>query len=547
MTRRRKRRVAKSMTDSSFSLTQQESNLVQFILALGPVRTAIEDGAIIQFRASSDERKNSLFANAATIEVNSGDAQAALMAVQAVKTDAPLILIHNALQFLIETRQFLGACFSKLATGGLMIVTVPHQFLYERKWKLPSRRAALHRRFYTSNTLLADIEEAIDPCEFRVRFLADHDSGYDYHAELDHNPDGGQDIVVVLERIVRPAWRSGLDHDELWAQPATQPVRYLEVDKNAPVVVRTVAPDTSAVNRIALVKLDHRGDFLLAGKAFKIFRSAFPSAEITLICGSWNVEEAQKSGYFEHVIPFDFFPDDDSARLKMQPREVLVEKFSREMSGRLYDLAVDLRLYDDTREVLRVIRARNHAGFDRLDAFPWMTIRLNIPSATEDDRAEQGVIAAERFASSVCKHLSYEIRADAPYLSEKWRSVIWGPYRELKPGRYQFEFLIEPTVEDFDAPFDIVFDEGRQTLLAGILHVSRKERRQIELEVDKRIGGFEFRLIGGPGYELKPFRFFGLKFIHRSGIGGVHQTEAMALLAHLIEMRLTDAYTMELA
>ena len=44
----------------------------------------------------------------------------------------------------------------------MMIISTPHQFLYERKLRLPSRRNALHRRFYTPNTLLADVEEAID-------------------------------------------------------------------------------------------------------------------------------------------------------------------------------------------------------------------------------------------------------------------------------------------------------------------------------------------------------------------------------------------------
>ena len=64
----------------------------------------------------------------------------------------------------------------------------------------------------------------------------------------------------------------------------------------------------------------------------------------------------------------------------MPPRDKLIAEFAQRMVGKSYDLAVDLRLDDDTREVLHKIDARNHAGFDRSDDFPWMTIRLNTPA-----------------------------------------------------------------------------------------------------------------------------------------------------------------------
>ena len=79
------------------------------------------------------------------------------------------------------------------------------------------------------------------------------------------------------------------------------------------------------------------------------------------------------------------------------------------MAGKSYDLAIDLRLYDDTRELLRKIDARNRAGFDRFDDFPWMTIRLNTPSATDDDRGESAVMSATAFHTSLGNHRTYEI------------------------------------------------------------------------------------------------------------------------------------------
>ncbi len=203
-----------------------------------------------------------------------------------------------------SSKRELGLCFSKLAVGGMLIITVPHQFLYERKLRLPSRRNPLHRRFYTPNTLLADIEEAIDPCECRVRFLADHDEGYDYRAELNRGPEGAQDIVVALEKFTRPAWRPELDKDELWSESPTKLVRYLEVNKRTPALIRTIAPAAQGFDRIIVLKLDHRGDFLMANEAFTLLRNGFeirgdhPHLRLVERCGGREVRPIREDRSF---------------------------------------------------------------------------------------------------------------------------------------------------------------------------------------------------------------------------------------------------------
>jgi hypothetical protein len=546
MATRRTEDGSSSQGRSVDQLTDRERRLVQFVLAQESLRNAIEEGLAVELRATGDDRRISLFPTAATVEVNSGDAAEALQAVLGLKGGLGVILLLNALQFVIETRQFLGACFSKLAIGGSLIASTPHQFLYERKLKLPSRRNRLHRRFYSPNTLMADIEEAIDPCECRVRILADIDAGYDYRAPLSSEPEGGQDIVVALEKIAPPPWRSEMQKDEFWLERTIQPNRYVEVDERKPAQIRTIAPDNLPVDRIIVLKLDHRGDFMMAADSFRILRNSFKAAEITLVCGSWNVEDATRIDLFDKVIPFDFFPEDDSARLDTLPREVLAKKFGEEMSGNRYDLAVDLRLYDDTREMLRVIEARNRAGFDRYDLFPWLSIRLNTPSATVDDRAEAGVITADHFHTSIGKHRLFEIRADAPHRPQRRQSLIWGPYQDLKPGRYELECLIEPLDEEFEVPFDIVTDTGTQTLHAGILPVRYGRHPHLDLLFSEKIRNFEFRIIGNATPELKPFRFMGVRFVRQGVFRGLHQAEAMSLLAHLVRLRLHNPYTTEL-
>jgi hypothetical protein len=525
-------------------LSRRESGVLGLLLAQAQVAEAVRRGPAVQLRASGDSSQGALLPFAATIEVNSGDAKSALRSVEKLSQGLGAIFVHNVLQYVVETRQLLGACFAKLSVGGVLAVTTPHQFLYERKLRLPSRRDFRHRRFFTPNTLMAEIEEALDLCAYRVRYLGDCDQGYDYGAAIADAPDGGQDIVVVIEKIAPPQWRDALESDELWAHTPTQPFHLLEIDRNAPAPVETILPDHRGVRRIAVVKLDHRGDFLMAGAAFGLLRQSFPDAEMTLICGSWNVAEAETLGTFDKIIPLDFFPEDDSARQETPPRDLLVKRFAEEMSGESYDLAVDLRLSEDTRVILQAIDARNRAGFDRYDSFPWLTIRLNLPSATEDDRTNVEFLPADRFLTALCRHLGFEIRSDDP-IGAQSQTVVWGPYASLRPGHYRFECFIEPLADDFDIRFDIATDSGREILTVGTLRVSRQRRPEIFLDIDRPHATFEFRLYARPGNELQPFRFFGLKYVRSSPARGPHQSEAMALLAHLVAMRLRDAYAVE--
>ncbi len=172
------------------SQPKREQSLARLMLAQDGLRAALAELPVVELRASCDERRSSVFPTSSAVEINSDDARAAQATVRRLKGELNVIFVRNALQFLTETRQFLGLCFSKLTLGGLLIVSAPHQFLYERKLRLPSRRNPLHRRFYTANTLLADVEEAIDPGEFRVRYLGESDADFPYWAGSEREPGG---------------------------------------------------------------------------------------------------------------------------------------------------------------------------------------------------------------------------------------------------------------------------------------------------------------------------------------------------------------------
>jgi ADP-heptose:LPS heptosyltransferase len=85
-------------------------------------------------------------------------------------------------------------------------------------------------------------------------------------------------------------------------------------------------------------------------------RDTFADAELTLVCGSWNVGLAERSELFNRVLAFDFFVT----------QGVYVSDWESAFSVLplgTYHLAIDLRHDSDTRQVLALVKAAFRAGF----------------------------------------------------------------------------------------------------------------------------------------------------------------------------------------
>lgn len=95
--------------------------------------------------------------------------------------------------------------FRVLKVGGYLIVVVPHQYLYERKWNTPSKHPN-HLHFFTPSKLMAVFEETLPPNLYRVRHLQDNDLLYDYTITPETHPVGCYEIELVLEKIKQPTW-----------------------------------------------------------------------------------------------------------------------------------------------------------------------------------------------------------------------------------------------------------------------------------------------------------------------------------------------------
>jgi len=147
--------------------------------------------------------------------------------------------------------------------------------------------------------------------------------------------------------------------------------------------------------RIVLLSLAHIGDFVLTLRAISALRSAFPDATFSLVCGAWNVSWAKTLGWFEEVIPFNFFTELN--RNWNGPAPDALTRFSQVMSEKHYDMAIDLRHDTDTRPLLYRIDADFRAGFSAPTEPGLPALDLMLPSFENIDGTGRSIHAEARF------------------------------------------------------------------------------------------------------------------------------------------------------
>jgi SAM-dependent methyltransferase len=145
--------------------------------------------------------------------------------------------------------------FRVLRPGGFLVCIVPHQFLYEKRWRLPSQWNLDHQRFYTPAGLLHEFEEALEPNTYRVRHLRDNDDGYNYAIGPERHADGAYEIELVIEKLQPPRW--GLAGEPQPERAAAATADWFDAAIAAPVeeILRRrrqrPSPLRAALNRIA--------------------------------------------------------------------------------------------------------------------------------------------------------------------------------------------------------------------------------------------------------------------------------------------------------
>ncbi len=295
--------------------------------------------------------------------------------------------------------------------------------------------------------------------------------------------------------------------------------------------------------RILVVKLDHRGDFIMARPGLEALRAAFPASPITLVCGPWNRDEARGLGLFDRIFECGFFPEVAGEIGRATSLSDLRRRFAEAIQGRSFDLAIDLRLHEDTRDLLTLVDATFRAGFGTAARFPWLDIALPLPNPTESGRADRRQITAQRFRSHLGNREEDAIVSDAPVEGRAPGAImIYGPYEDIAEGTWELDVLIETPGEAFDLGFDVAADGGREILGEGSLRVGGEPHPRVVLELAAPVHGLELRLRVGPAGAVGPFRFGGCCLTRRSAFEGPHQSEMQYLLVSLIGLRMRYPY-----
>ncbi len=142
--------------------------------------------------------------------------------------------------------------------------------------------------------------------------------------------------------------------------------------------------DRSAVKAILVVKVDHIGDFITSLPAIRRLKEAFPAARLTALVAPASAAIASVEPAIDACIPFEFF----HARSELGDKELTeadLEALKARLAPYRFDIAVDLRKHLSTRHLLQCSGARVLAGYDSLEAFPWLDIVLE----WESDKALQ--------------------------------------------------------------------------------------------------------------------------------------------------------------
>jgi ADP-heptose:LPS heptosyltransferase len=307
--------------------------------------------------------------------------------------------------------------------------------------------------------------------------------------------------------------------------------------------------------RLLVLKLDHYGDFLIGLPALKRLRHAFPTDHITLVCGSWNAELARRLGVADEIRAYDFFPE-NGALWNGQPFEDL-ERF-REICRGAFDIAIDLRVDEDTRFLLEHVGAITRCGIGLRARYPFLDIVLPPQFERRESEGRWISIEPDRFESCMPRRTPFFHEND---FSVTNTHLVFGPYILLPHGRFRAHFGLRlvtafPRLSRTKIMIDATRNAGAEIVATGRVsweHGGEPRGATLEFTNDDPSALYEFRIHARGRPIHSRLRFFGVRI---ELIGGpsarlkrseLHTGEQLSLLVDLIEQRTRTLYARELS
>jgi ADP-heptose:LPS heptosyltransferase len=321
-----------------------------------------------------------------------------------------------------------------------------------------------------------------------------------------------------------------------------------------PVAVYQFAFEGRGSRRVLVLKLDHYGDFLIGLPALKRLRQAFPTDHITLVCGSWNAQLARRLGVADEVRTYDFFPE-NGALWTGQPFEGL-ERF-REVCYGAFDVAIDLRVDEDTRFLLERVEAATRCGIGLRARYPFLDIVLPPQFERRESEGRWISIEPDCFESCMPRRMPFFHEND---FSVTNTHLVFGPYILLPRGRFRAHFGLRlltalPRLSRVKLVIDVTRNAGSETIATGRVSWSHNgEPRGAALEFANDDPGalYEFRIHARGRPIRSRLRFSGVRIERIGGSSArfkrseLHIGEQLSLLVDLIEQRTRTLYAPDL-
>jgi adenylyl-sulfate kinase len=123
------------------------------------------------------------------------------------KTDSQdYVFSSHTLEHITDYKNALREWHRVLGNDCYMVITVPHQYAYEKKKELPSKWNGDHKRFYTVASLVKEIEESLEPNSYRIISARDNINELIHMYPPDKHSDGPYEVELVLQKINKPDW-----------------------------------------------------------------------------------------------------------------------------------------------------------------------------------------------------------------------------------------------------------------------------------------------------------------------------------------------------
>src|SRR5215471_639363 len=309
--------------------------------------------------------------------------------------------------------------------------------------------------------------------------------------------------------------------------------------------------ETRRGRRLLVLKLDHYGDFLIGLPALKKLRETFAADHITLVCGSWNVELARRLGLADEVRTYDFFPE-NAAFWTGQPYEGL-RRFHEVCRGQ-FDIAIDLRVDEDTRFLLEHIDAATRCGIGVRARYPFLDIVLPPQFERRESEGRWISIGPDRFQSRMPKRTPFFHEND---FSVTNTHLVFGPYLLLPQGSLRAHFGLRlvslfPPLSRVRIVVDATRASGDETVATGRVswdHSGEPRGATLEFTNDDPAALYEFRIHARGRPMRSRLRFFGVRIEQIGGStarfkrGELHIGEQLSQLADLIDQRTGSLYS----